>query len=182
MTVGTYALSKERSLQMSFTHGYLQHSLVFAFKENYALPLTRLLAPFQTSVWISILLLMAVAIFLILLTKQLSPRHRHFIIGGRVNRTPILNMINSLMGNVISNRQMTHWTYFGTFARTLTMLWLFFWLVVRNSYQGSLYEFLQSQRIESPFETVEKVKMSDAKINLSSAFSPFLPEGFSRDR
>lgn len=99
-----------------------------------------------------------------------------------MNRTPILNMITSLLGNVIANPIMSNWKYFGTFARTLTMFWFIFWIVVRNSYQGSLYEFLQSQRIESPYDTVEKVKMSNVKINLTIVLATLLPAGISKER
>lgn len=94
-----------------------------------------------------------------------------------MNRTPILNLINVLIGNVIPNRIMRG-NDFTVFARTLTILWIFFWLIIRNAYQGSLYESLQSQRVNSPFDTVEKVRMSNAKINIISTAVSLIPDGF----
>lgn len=96
MTIGTYALSEERVSVMSFTRSYMQHGFVFAFAENPILstPIGQLLAPFQQNVWISIASLLAISVLFLLLSKNLPAHYRHFIIGGRMNRTPILNMLN----------------------------------------------------------------------------------------
>lgn len=184
MTVGTYALSMERVNVMSYSKSYMQNAFIFAFKENaqLATPLARLMSPFQAFVWLSIAFLLIISILVILLTKKLSMQHRHFMIGGRMNRTPILNMINIVIGNVVSNPRMTQERYFGIFARTLCILWLLFWLVVRNSYQGSLYETLRSHRVNSPYDTIEKVRMSNAKIYITGTAINLLPEGFNSAR
>lgn len=180
ITIGTYVPTLERINLMSYSVSYMQHSFIFAFSQNdlFATPLARLMAPFQNYVWISITFLISISIVVILLTKMLPTKQRHFIIGGHVNRTPILNMMNALIGNVIPNRRLAHRKYFGTFARTLTILWIFFWLIVRNSYQGSMYEFLQSQRVKSPYDTVEKVRSSNVNIYMASPAANLIPVGF----
>lgn len=166
---------------MANSISYMHHSFIFAFSQRdlFATPLARLMAPFQGCVWISIACLIIISIVAILLTKKLSAKQRHFIIGGHLNRTPILNMMNALIGNVIPNQQMTKFQYFGVFARTLTILWIFFWLIVRNSYQGAMYEFLQSQRVNSPYDTVDKVRVSpDVNIYLMGTAVNLVPDGF----
>lgn len=184
LTVGSYALSLQRVNAMAYSKSYSQNSFIFAFKESVQLatPLARLMSPFQTNVWISITFLLIVSILVILLTKKLSMRQRHFIIGGQMNRTPILNMLNASIGNVIPNPMMTHGRSFGVFARTLSILWLFFWLIVRNTYQDSLYETLHSQRVKSPFDTIEKVKLSNVNIYIISTTIIFIPDAFNRAR
>lgn len=184
MTIGTYALSIDRVSVMSFTRSYMQHAFVFAFAESavFSTPIGQLLAPFQDSVWMLIALLLVISILFILLSKRLSAHRRHFIIGGRMNRTPVLNMLNALIGNVIPNRMMTQPTYFSTFSRTLTILWLLFWLIVRNAYEGSLYESLQSQRAKPLYDTVEEVRKSGAKINVISSAVGLIPDGFDRKK
>lgn len=177
MTIGIYTPSLERLPLMASTHSYMQTAFVFAFIRNTKTSVSRLLEPFQRSVWMSIALLLAISIAIIFITKKLSRRKRHYIIGGHMNRTPILNLINVLIGNVIPNRIMRG-NDFTVFARTLTILWIFFWLIIRNAYQGSLYESLQSQRVNSPFDTVEKVRMSNAKINIISTAVSLIPDGF----
>lgn len=183
MTIGTYALSLERVSVMSYSKSYSENKFILAYKESsqLATPLARLMSPFESYVWISIAFLLMISILVILLTKKLPLRQRHFIIGGKLNRTPILNMINTLIGNAVSNPRMTQRQYFSIFARTLCILWLFFWVVVRNSYVGSLYGTLQNQQVASPYDTVEKVRMSKAKIYITGTATNLL-EGFDDKR
>lgn len=182
MTVGTYALTLDRVKLMAFSHSYAHDEIVFAFANTKTSQLWKLMAPFQAYVWISIIIVLIISILILLSTKKLPTRNRHFIIGGRLNRTPILNMFNVLLGNPISNPIMNHIRYFGVFARTLTILWIFFCLIVRNSYQGSLYKYLQSQRIDSPYDTVDKVRASDVKINILFTSTSLLPLGYDKER
>lgn len=140
------------------------------------------MGPFKSYVWISIAVLLSVSIFVILLTRKLSTRQRHFIIGGRMNRTPIMNMLNVLIGNAIANRNINYGTYIGVFARSLFLLWIFFWLVVRNSYQGSMFDFLQNQREVSIYDTTEKVRLSNVHIYVARSGITFIPDGFDRAR
>lgn len=182
MTIGLYTPNVERLKVMSSTHSYMQTAFVFAFIRSDKTSMSRLLEPFQASVWISVATLLAISITTILLTKKLPRRQRHFIIGGRMNRTPILNLINVIMGNVIPNPRMMKSRYFSGFARSLTILWIFFWLIIRNSFQGSLYEALQSQRSTSLYDTVEKVRLSKAKIHVTSTAIPFITDGFNNSK
>lgn len=184
MTVAAYSPSLERVRVMAYTVSYSRNALLFAFIEKlqFATPLARLMAPFQSYVWICIAVLLAVSISVILLTRKLSARQRHFIIGGRVNRTPIMNMLNVLIGNVIANPIMNYGTYFGIFARSLFLLWIFFWLVVRNSYQGSMFDYLQNQRGTSLYDTIDKVRLSNVHINVVSTGVSLIPESLNKKR
>lgn len=184
MTVGTYAMNFDRIAVMSPSLAYMQHSFIFAFLESIEIPspLAKLMAPFEQNLWISLFALLIISVIFILLSKELTPRQRHFIIGGRLNRTPILNMLSTLIGNAIPNSLMSQWRYFGAFSRTLTMFWVVFWLVVRNAYQGALYEHFQSQRTSSLYDRVEKVRNSTATINVYSAAFPFMPANFDSKR
>lgn len=184
MTMGSYALTAQRVAMMAHSKSYTQNTFVFVFTRNMVIttPLWRLMAPFQHYLWLSIVTLFAVSLLMILLSRKLSTRQRHFIIGGQMNRTPILNMINVVIGNMIPNPRMAQQQYFSVFARTLVILWVFFWIVVRNSYQGSLYGFLQTQRNNSPYDTVKKIHKSDAKINVIGSSSGLIPQIFSDDR
>lgn len=99
-----------------------------------------------------------------------------------MNRTPIMNMLNVLIGNVIANRNINYGSYIGVFARSLFLLWIFFWLVVRNSYQGSMFDFLQNQREESLYDTTEKVRLSNVPINIVSTALSLFPDDFDKAR
>lgn len=87
-----------------------------------------------------------------------------------------------MIGNNITNRRIVNTTNFNTFARTLTLLWFFFSLIVRNAYQGSLYEHFHNQRIASPYDTVEKVRNSNVTIHLLDPGILFILDGFDHQR
>lgn len=118
---------------MANSLSYMQSGFVFAFNPILirASPLWKIMAPFQLDVWISIAVLLTISILTIILSRRLSIRQRHFIIGGTMNRTPIMNMLSVLIGNTIPNPKLV-------FARTLAILWIFFWLVVRNRFVYNL--------------------------------------------
>lgn len=69
-----------------------------------------------------------------------------------------------VLGNALFNPRIKKRRFFGTFARTLALLWIILWLVVRNAYQGALYKYLQGNWFTSNFDTVEKVRKSDCNI------------------
>ena len=150
------------------TNSYLQASIGFCFIETepYS-PFTRFMAPFQNPIWIAICSVILVAMVVILLTKRLSRKWRHFYIGGRRNRTPILNMWNSVVGSSIANPRITSGRNFSNFARTLSILWTILWLVIRSAHQGALYEYLQANRSTSPYDTVDKIRKSDCFVVVS---------------
>lgn len=183
LTIGGYALSNERFLYFSPSNPYLQASMGFCYKETVEyLPFTRLASPFRPRVWIVICILLLITILIILLTKKLNKKWRHFFIGGQMNRTPILNMWASLLGMSICNPRIANGRSLGTFARTLTLLWIILWFVIRNSYQGALYTYLQSHRLTSAYDTIEKVRASDCKVISTYSGYAFLKHLFTRDR
>lgn len=178
LTIGGYVLSQERSRIFSGSNPYLQASFGFCFKQSDAyLPLRRLTAPFRILIWRIICVLLLLSMAIILLTKKLSPKWRHFIISGRINRDPILKMWTAVLGNPITFKP-----NFGNFARTLTLLWILLWLIIRSSYQGALYTYLQSHRMSSPYDTLEKIQASDCKIITSLSGFYFLKGLISPDR
>lgn len=165
-TIGNYLLTKERERWLSPSVSYTQQSMGLAYKERYrhVSPFSQFVAPFSLTVWLLIFAVLCMSAIIILLLKKLSSRQRHFIIGGRMNRSPILNMINLFLGGLVDNRRRRHLRYFGTFARTLAMLWMLFSFFLRKSFEGTLFGFLQNQPIDLPCDTVEEVKTFKCQI------------------
>lgn len=163
--IGGCLQSIDRATIFQTSQPYLQASTVFAFYEKELdSSFTRFTAPFRSFVWITIAALLFVASIIILLTKKLSRKWRHFYIGGRLNRTPILNMWTAAVGLPINNPHISERRYFGTFARTILILWIILWLLIRGGYQGLLYTHLRGQRFISAFDTIHKIQESDCKI------------------
>lgn len=181
--IGGYILSKERTDLFSPTDPYLQASVGFCSREMEAYsPFTRLMATLSQHSWIAICSIIFISMVMILLTKQLSRKWRHFYIGGQMNRTPILNMWTSVLGNPIANPRITNGQNLRNFARTLTILWILLWLIIRNSYQSSLYTYLQSHRLTSCYDTVEKIRRSDCKVITPAATYGLIKDIFDRNR
>lgn len=178
LTIGGYLLSDKRSRLFTSSDPYMQASTGFCFRERdtYS-PFDRLAAPFKSIIWIMNGIILLVSIVVILLTKKLTQKWRHFYIGGRLNRTPILNMWAIIFGNPIPNGR-----NLGTFARTLTILWIFLWFVIRNSYQGALYNYLQTHRLTSACDTIEKIRSSDCKIIAPESLHFALKDTFDTER
>lgn len=165
-----------RDQYMLASETYVQAALGFAILPSYdvSTPLEKLLAPFTLHLWESTSLLVALAVTIILITKKMTRRRRHFIIGGYLNRTPILNMWNTFLGGGIGNPRFARARYLKTFARSLLMIWLIGSLILRGSYQGALYDFLQRETLSSPFDTISKINESKCNLLLMSTASTSL--------
>lgn len=168
LTVGTYGYNLKRNIYLTPSNPYSQLVLTFGIPlgDDIQTAIEKLLAPFDLFLWLSLGLCLFGAIYLILLSKQLDRDRRHFVIGGRANRTPIFNMTVVLLGGGIGNPRMTSSKFiqFSTFARTLTVIWFLITMVLRGSYQGALFSFLQQKIIASPYETISKIFRSDCQL------------------
>lgn len=153
---------------MQPTHPYVQVSLSFAIppSRDISTPLQKLIAPFKKYIWLLIILMLVFGSIIILFTKALTRTHRHFIIGGRMNRTPVLNMLNIFLGGVVANPYLKKIRSFGTFARTLLMTWIIGCLILRSAYQGALYDFLRRELLSSQLDTIQKIFASKCDIHL----------------
>lgn len=184
LTFGVYMVTKERATFLEIGDLFIQVKMVFAFKERDTLikSIARFTAPFGCFVWLLIFGVLSFAVVIILLTKKLSRKWRHFYIGGRQNRSPIQNMWATVLGNPIANRYIASGRSFGTFARTLLLLWILLWLIIRNAYQGALYYHLQGQTFSSPYDSVEKIEASNCKIFAIPSIIPLLKNFFKSER
>lgn len=168
LTIGIYLLTQERIALLSPSVPYLQESIGFTIGESHIppSPMNWLMASLSFDSWFLIFATFFGSTILVFLTKLLSSQQRHFLIGGKVNRTPVLNMFHIILGGSIDNRRMKHRRYFGTFARTLAMLWILFCFFLRSTYEGALLNFIRSQRLYSNCDTLAKIKNSNCKIVL----------------
>lgn len=170
LSIGGYFVTDERIQLMSPSDSYLESAIGFVYKEGNGriIPIQSLLAPFNDSLWWAIFGILFPPILIILMLKKLPRKWRHFYIGGRVNRTPVLNMWASTLGHSIGNPRIANGQSIGTFARCLTLFWIILWFIIRSSYEAALYNYLQNKHISS-YDTVEKVLKSNCKIISSTS-------------
>lgn len=168
MTFGGVMLTLDRSKFLAPSNPVMSVSYGFAYKEDDVsimnVSLNILTDPFQSNLWLILFLISSIATFLILSTKRLTRKWRHFYIGGRVNRSPILNMWIVVLGKGIANTRIANGQKIGTFARFLLIMSILFWFVVRSCYEGVLFSNFSNNRIESPYDTIKKVYQSKCKI------------------
>ncbi|KAG4073596.1 hypothetical protein HA402_000820 [Bradysia odoriphaga] len=178
LTVGAYMRTPLRSHYMVPSESYIQVALGFAVlpSEDISTPMERILAPFTMHLWECTSIFVTLAVVIILITKTMNRRWRHFAIGGHVNRAPILNLWNSFLGGSIGNPMFATARYLSTFARTLLVIWSTGCLVLRGSYQGALYDFMQREDLSSPLDTISKINNSDCDLIVMSTATSSLDE------
>lgn len=166
LTFGAILKTNERDRFASSSETYIHFAMRFVYKDEnaYIQPLSSLLDPLNAFVWQVIFGILLLSVVIILMTKKLTRKWRHFFIGGRMNRTPILNAWSIVLGHSIANPHIANGRAFSNFARCLLLFWITLWLFVRCTYEGALFNFLQHRQPPSPYETVEKVLASNCKI------------------
>lgn len=176
--------TETRSSFLLESDAILYSSLTFVYTEDkiQQLNIIRLFAPFKPYLWFIIWTIIFLTIFLILLTKKLTRKWRHFYIGGRINRTPILNLWAAILGKSIGNRRISNGRTIGNFARTLILFWILLWFVIRSCYEGVLYSKMQNNQHYSPFDTIEKIQKSKCKILLLPSAYPYLSRFIDKER
>lgn len=170
----------ERSTEFTSSFPYAYASVVFIIPHGppYT-PLEKLALPFEKTVWCFVGICTGMAFTIIsYLSGWCSKKCRNFVFGLN-NRTPFLNYINVMLGGSITSEPVHN------FARTIFSIWLVGSLVLRSSYQGALFRFIQSQRSAIEIHSLEQlveynfsIYSSKQMIRLLEIGSPHLSKKF----
>ena len=168
ITIGAYQLNSERSSLMQPSFVYLHTGLRFAIQPPQDLnsPLKHLIGPFKMDLWIFLGGMLVTGNLVIFGLKLSPPSFRRFMIGGHVNRTPTLNMWNVFLGNAIVFWNGQDRRALSTFAKTLFVIWSLGCLILRNSYQGSLYDDLRREDADTSLDTIWKIDSSNCDVHI----------------
>jgi ABC-type amino acid transport substrate-binding protein len=154
IAMGDFFLKADRLELFDISESYLSYPIVFIIPKGEKLTTTeKMLQPFSATVWILLLLTLIIGLLVILVINHKFRQVRSFVFGEKVNG-PVMNMLIAVLGSqqtVLPKRN---------FARFILMLFIILCLVLRSIYQGSLYQFLQSdgrhKEVQSIQELVEK--------------------------
>lgn len=113
-------------------------------------PLEKLILPFDELVWLCMGIVTGAAFISIVYVSCCSTEWRNFVFGAK-NHTPFLNYINITLGGVVAEAPVRN------FARTILLIWLLGSLVLRSSYTGALFSFIQSQKSAIEIDSLEKL-------------------------
>lgn len=159
----------ERSTEFTSSFPYAYSSVVYTIPPGppYS-PLEKLILPFEKYVWLWIVICTGAAYIAIkCVSGGCSKKGRSFVFGPK-NRTPFLNYINILLGGAITFGPIRN------FARTIFLIWLLGSLVLRSSYTGAMFSFIQSQRSAIEIHSLEQLVKYNFSIYSSKAMLKLL--------
>lgn len=111
----------------------------------------KLLMPFSSNVWIALLTVFTVSIIVTILLHFIIPFFGFFDTFMSKTYSPTMTVVSLfLSGSSV-------WKPIRLSARLLFATLLFSIMILQNSYQGSLFEFLQSQTRTQLLDTVDKL-------------------------
>ncbi|KAL7030792.1 hypothetical protein ACKWTF_006784 [Chironomus riparius] len=130
---------------------YLNRQLFFALSQQPRLNMfQKMLSPFESIVWILIVLTLCIGISTILVINLKYKLMKSIVYGESVDH-PFTNLFASFIGQALTKLPRKN------FARMALMTFLIFSLVIRSAYQGSLYKFLQSDGRHKEPQTIAEL-------------------------
>ncbi|CAO1429976.1 unnamed protein product [Diamesa hyperborea] len=149
--VGNLFLMTTRMKYMSNTLSYLSISVVLIIPPGQLFTsFEKLFKPFQTTVWIYVIVLTVIGFIVIFITKCQNKRVQHFVFGKGVSYQH-LNMLLIFVGG--SQHSLPRYN----FSRFILMTFILFCLVGRTLYQGSLYNFIQTDKQSAEIATIDEL-------------------------
>jgi hypothetical protein len=138
MVIGNYFLKPARIKFLDCSESYLNYPILLVIPKGEKLtPMEKLVRPFKQLVWILLLIAFSVGLIVIFVVNCMPKPIQSFVYGKNVKQ-PVMNMLVVIIGsqqNILPR---------GNFARFILMMFIILCLVLRSIYQGSLYQFLQS--------------------------------------
>lgn len=152
-TAGMYVLTTVRSEFMDHTRIHLAFPfvLVAPYGKKFS-SLQKLFRPFNSLIWILIGVVFVGGFLVILGIHRIKKKHiRKIVFGENVGSSHYLNMVNVLFGVSMSKLPVKD------FSRQLLATFLIFCLVIRNLYQGLLFQNMQAEDRMQPVMTIDEM-------------------------
>ncbi|XP_053699473.1 uncharacterized protein LOC128746451 [Sabethes cyaneus] len=159
-TLGYFGYNYLRHKYMSLTQNYYYSELLVIVSpgESYT-SFEKLLLPYSNSLWLAFIGTITASLLTIVVIGRMPLRVQNFVFGHR-NRTPSLNLINSLFGGSLFKLPGRN------FARFFLTLWIIYTLILRTVYQQALFNFLQQSPNRSSPNSLKQLVDNDYPIFL----------------
>lgn len=159
-------IAENRAKKYSMTQAHYYGSLIFAIPPGRKFSsFEKLFFPFKVIIWSCIGAIFLFAAIIIVALKLSSRKKRDFFIG-KSNDMPFFNMISHCFGGNTASIGIPK----RNFARTLLLIWLLSTLILRNAYQGKLFDNLRSQQRNAPHFLIDDLFQSHLKLYLYESF------------
>ena len=137
LTIGYYIVTPLRNLMMSASSSYYTSSLVWIIPAGRQLTsIEKLIKPFSPTLWSAVIIVFIISFLIISMIGCFTITIQNFVFGRSI-RTPGLNVINVFFGGSLVQ------TPTRNFARTLLCFFLLYCLIIRSTYQGALFKYMQ---------------------------------------
>lgn len=144
-------ITKIRMKFFDMSTPYISEDLIFVIPPPASFSsIENLIYPLTPCVWIALLSFISTAYFIIFLIQFQSNEIRDIFIGNEI-KNPYLNVFIVLLGNV------QHKLPKKNFSRFIFTMFLLFSLIIRTAYQGSMYQFIQSERKYKDPQTIDEL-------------------------
>lgn len=164
LSIGSIIMSNENSDKFSMSSPYYYGALIYAIPHGKPYSsFDKLFFPFEPAIWIWISMLLLLASIVIVRLKTAPRKVRDFVVG-KGNNGPFCNLIAISLG-----MSMTVLPY-RNFARTILTILLLATFILRNAYQGALFNFLKTQKQRPPLFRLDDIWKSDVDICVSETF------------
>lgn len=166
LTLGAIVVAASRAEKYSMSFAYVYGFLLYAIPPGKPYSsFEKLFFPFKIIIWSCICTLFVIAAIVLVALKLMPRKNRDFFIG-KSNNMPFFNMVTICLGGTVSIKDMP----LRNFARSMLLIWLLLTLVLRNAYQGKLYDNLRSHQRMAPFYRLHELYESNLNLFLYESF------------
>jgi len=162
--MGDYFLKVNRLKYFDASVAYLNYPIVFIVPPGEGFTVfEKFVRPFEPVVWLILLFVLSAGIIVILVINLRFKYLKNFVFGRGINN-PLMNMLIIVVGLQQSKVPKRN------FARFLLIMLIFMCFVFRSIYQGSLYQFLQSDGRHKEVQTIDDMLEHDYEICMHESF------------
>ena len=155
LTIGYYVSSPLRNTMMSASSIYYTSSLVWVVPPGRQLTsIEKLLKPFSPTLWSAVIVVFIISFLMVFVIGWFTITIQNFVFGRNMT-TPSLNIINVFFGGSLVQ------TPTRNFARTLLCFFMLYCLIIRSSYQGALFKYMQMDSRTPVKATVPEMIQAD---------------------
>lgn len=166
--VGNLFLMTTRMKYMSNTLSYCSVPVVLIIPPGKLFTsFEKLFKPFQTTVWIYVIVIIFIGFIVIFITKAQNKSVQHFVFGKGVSYQH-LNMLLIFVGG--SQHSLPRYN----FSRFILMTFILFCLVGRTLYQGSLYKFIQADNQSAEIATIDELVQEGFDFYMYNTYQDFV--------
>ncbi|XP_073831804.1 uncharacterized protein [Musca autumnalis] len=125
-------------------------------------PFVKLLLPFRQEIWLLLIFILVIGYAVIFYVTQIDRQIKHLVLGRRRQPAVYNMLIISLGGPVATDPRVP-------FSRFLLIVWLWASFVLRNVYQGFMFNFLRHDMHKPPPTSIQQLKEQNYTLLMSES-------------